>query len=152
MTPRLLLAPLLILAAPLAPFAASGAPLSGDAGPFTAQGSFSDEAGHVGQWHAAGMLAGGAFTGSLVLELVGVTRTVTLVPAQAYRRSGTCVLRGTAERNWVELRGPCDDAAIGPGTVTGAFDGHALKGRFKGTLAAGATEAPAPVATAAPKA
>ena len=142
-----LAAPLVLGIAPLA-----AAPLSGDAGPFKAQGSWSDSESHVGQWHAEGALAGGAFTGSLVLEMAGQTRTVTLVPAQAFRRAGQCVLRGVNEKNWIELRGPCDDQAIGPGALSGAFDGHALKGSFKGTLAAGETEASAPVASAAPHA
>ena len=51
---------------------------------------------------------------------------------------------GNNEKNRVELRGRCDDAAIGPGTLGGRIDGKPLSGTFEGKLSAGDTLAPRP--------
>lgn len=126
------LAAALIAAAPLA-----AAPLSPDAGTYKAEGSWTDQEGQVGQWQAEGSLQGGKFGGTLSLELLGVSRSVIMTPERARLRDGRCVLRGVNGRNRVELRGPCEDGGIGPGTLTGTVDGHRLRGTFKGTLATG---------------
>lgn len=139
-----LLAPLVALAAPLA-----AQPLSPDAGAFKAQGSWTDDAKHVGQWHAEGTLAGGRFAGTLALEMLGVDHAFTLRADRAQLRNGTCVLSGEEGKNRVELRGACDSAVIGPGTLSGRFDGHALRGQFNGTMGSGPKPAPEPVPTRA---
>jgi hypothetical protein len=139
MKTRLIGAALLFLGSPVA-----AEMLSPDTGDFKAEGSWTDQDGHLGQWHAEGKLTGGRFAGSLVMEMVGVTRTLALDPPRATLRRGTCALYGTNEKNRVELRGPCSDSAIGPGTVSGRVDGHALRGRFEGKLTAGAALVPAP--------
>jgi hypothetical protein len=139
MKTRLIGLALLALGSPLA-----AEMLSPDMGDFKAEGSWTDQDGHLGQWRAEGKLLGGRFAGSLVMEMAGVTRTLTLVPARAALSRGSCVLAGENARNRVELRGTCSDSAIGPGSVSGRIDGHALRGKFEGKLAAGPALTPAP--------
>jgi hypothetical protein len=148
MNPRLIYVALLALGSPLA-----AQPLSPDIGAYKAQGGWTDQGGHVGQWHAEGTLAGGRFTGTLAMEMDGVTRTVTLVPARASLKGGTCALYGENGRNRVEFRGACDDTRFGPGTLSGRFDGKALRGQFDSQLTTGAALMPKPPksATAAPR-
>jgi hypothetical protein len=78
MKTRLIGAALLALGSPL-----SAEMLSPDSGDFKAEGAWTDQDGHLGQWRAEGKLYGGRFSGSLVMEMAGVTRTLTLAPAKA---------------------------------------------------------------------
>ena len=114
-------------------------PLSPNAGAFTGEGVLNDHDGNKGTWQVAGSLKAGNFTGTLAIVLGGKALTVTLQPGPAYLENGFCVLRGENGRNRAELRGKCDSAGFGPGTVKGYFDGdREFNGEFGGTLHWGA--------------
>jgi hypothetical protein len=127
-------------AAALVAAPALAGPLSPNAGAFTGEGVLNDHDGNQGTWQASGALKGGDFTGTLAIVLGGKALTVTMQPGPAYMENGTCVLKGENGRSRFELRGKCDTAAFGPGTISGYFDGDRnFNGEFTGALHWGAT-------------
>jgi hypothetical protein len=122
-------------------FAGTAAPaqqLSPNAGAFSGEGQLNDHDGNNGTWQASGTLRAGRFSGTLSIILGGKALTVRLQPGPAYLENGSCILKGENGRNRVELRGKCDRAAFGPGTISGYFDqDRAFDGEFSGRLAWG---------------
>lgn len=127
---RALAAAMLLTAAP-----AIAGPISPNAGAFSGEGVLNDHDGNKGAWQTAGSLEAGDFSGTISLVLGGKALTVTMRPGPAYMENGFCVLKGENGRNRFELRGKCDSAGFGPGTIAGYFDGdRSFNGEFSGAL------------------
>jgi hypothetical protein len=111
------------------------APLSPNAGAFSGEGVLNDHDGNKGTWRASGALKDGDFTGALEITLGGKSLGVSMKPGPAYLENGFCVLKGENGRSRFEMRGKCDSASFGPGTVKGYFDGdREFNGEFAGAL------------------